>query len=463
MIIEDLFIDSRKVIKGSAFIAIKGSQADGHDYISKAIENGAAVLFVDNDYEGVFDNVTMVAFEDTRKIAGLLAKKFFDNPSDHLKVIAITGTNGKTSVAWMVYDALQKLSENVGLISTIDARIGDEVIPSSLTTPDVITMQRLLAKMVLAQCDYVVMEASSHALDQGRLEGVDVDIATFTNLTRDHLDYHGDMLSYLRCKKRLFDDLSSESVALFNADDKNGKVMVQDTKARVRAFGVRTMSDYRARLRSMDMNGMELEMDNATLFSRVIGEFNVYNLLAVYAILIELEMDREEALKALSLVQAPEGRLDVVRDPQGVAKAVIDYAHTPDAVKNVLKVVRDIIGAQSKVITVIGAGGDRDKGKRPLMAKVAFSGSDKVIFTSDNPRSEDPEQIIQEMLAGLSREEEKKVFSITDRREAIKMACALGKGGDIVLIVGKGHEKYQEVNGVKVPFDDKVEVYNFII
>lgn len=460
--VSGLFLDSRKVVANGLFAAIKGSQVDGHDYIEMAIRNGATSILLEEMPENPNEKITWIKTDSARNALAEMADKFFDRPSSNINVIAITGTNGKTSVAWMMYRVLNLLGEKCGLISTIDIRFGDEVVPAKLTTPDVVSVHRIMSQMVDANCEYVVMEASSHALDQGRMKEVDVDAAIFTNISRDHLDYHGDMLSYIKCKKILFDDLKSSSRAIINKDDRNGEVMVQSSKSVVKTYSLRQIADYRLKLCSMDLNGMELEWNGIRFYTQITGGFNAYNIGAVLSTLCELEFEYEDVLTALSQVDPPEGRLDLVRDGNGRVRAIVDYAHTPDALVSVLRTINELKKRNQKLILVVGAGGNRDKGKRPMMAKAAVVGADTVIFTADNPRDEEADDIIDDMLDGLSSVEQDDVLVVPNRKKAIQLAGRLSGDQDVIVIVGKGHEKYQEIKGEKFPFDDKVEVYNYL-
>lgn len=461
--VPDLFLDSRKVTPGSLFAAVRGHATDGHYYIKDALRNGAKIIILEDVQWADEDaDVTWVVAQDSKELIAETANKFFDKPSEQLTVIGITGTNGKTSIAWMMHEALTEIGCQSGLISTISIRYGQEEEAAELTTPDVVSVMKVMAAMRDSGCTHVVMEASSHALHQGRLEGVDFDLAIFSNLTRDHLDYHGDMLSYLRAKKLLFDGLKKEAKALVNIDDRNGLTMVESTKAEVVTYSSRRIADHRLRVMDIDLNGMHLMYSGMDFFTRVTGRFNVMNVLAVIGGLIELGWNREEAITSVSAIKAPEGRLDLVKDKAGKTRAIVDYAHTPDAVDNVLKTIQELKEKDQKVVTVLGAGGNRDKGKRMPMARAAVKSSDTVILTSDNPRNEDPKQILEDMKEGLSKEEINKTISIEDRKEAIKLACKLAGEKDVVLIAGKGHEKYQEIKGERLPFDDKVEVYNYL-
>lgn len=456
--IEELTLDSRRVRKGWLFAAKRGYRQDGHDYIDQAIERGAAVLLVERIPEDRPQHVTWVQVKDVGKSISEMAAKFFDKPSQHLTLIGITGTNGKTTTAYMTYQLMNRLGRNCGLISTIDVRMGRERFESRLTTPDVIAVNRWLDKMVKHGCTHVVMEASSHALHQGRLDNVRFSFGVFTNISHDHLDYHEDMKSYIFAKKILFDELDATATAIINIDDKRGEVMMQNSEAKKLTYSLHRLADYKARLVDMDLDGMTLEINGTQMITPIIGNFNVYNLLAAVAIAVEDGHDLQKVLEEASMVRAAEGRFDVVRDDNGRSAAIIDYAHTPDALENVLSTINQLKSRDQKVITLVGCGGDRDKEKRPKMARIAANYSDTLILTSDNPRNEDPSEIIRQMLDGLDQNEVDKSIVIEDRRQAIKTACMMRRSGDIILIAGKGHEKYQEIKGERLPFDDKQEV-----
>ena len=449
-------IDSRKIESGHLFIAMRGTQVDGHQFIPKAIELGATAVLCEDVAEPV-EGVTYVKVADCEDCVGPVATTFYGDPTSKLKLVGVTGTNGKTTIATLLYNMFLKMGHKCGLLSTVCNYVDDEAYPTDHTTPDPIELNMLLAKMVEAGCDYAFMECSSHAIAQKRIGGLKFAGGLFTNLTRDHLDYHKTFENYRDAKKKFFDDLPKGAFAITNADDKNGMVMVQNTKATVKTYSTRTMADYTAHIIECHFEGMYLEMDGHEVGVQFIGKFNVSNLLAVYGAARMLGKDAEEILVVLSTLKSVSGRLEPIQSPDGFT-AVVDYAHTPDALENVLNAIHEVLeGKEGKIITVCGAGGNRDKGKRPLMAQEAVKQSDKVIITSDNPRFEEPQDIINDMLAGLTPQQMKKVVSIVDRREAIKTACMLAQKGDVILIAGKGHEDYQDVKGVKHHFDDREE------
>ncbi|WP_455076886.1 UDP-N-acetylmuramoyl-L-alanyl-D-glutamate--2,6-diaminopimelate ligase [Prevotella koreensis] len=454
-------IDSRRIATGQLFVAMRGTQVDGHRFITKATEQGAAAVLCEELPEVLSEAVTYVKVPSTEDVVGHVATVFYGNPSEKLKLVGATGTNGKTTIATLLYNMFRKLGYKCGLLSTVCNYIEEEVVPADHTTPDPIELNRLLAQMVDAGCQYVFMECSSHAIAQKRIGGLKFSVGIFTNLTRDHLDYHKTFENYRDAKKSFFDMLPKGSYAIINADDKNGSVMVQNTKATVKTYSTRQMADYRARLIECHFEGMYLEIDGHEVGVQFIGKFNVSNLLAVYGTARVLGEKPEDILIALSTLGSVSGRLEPIRSADGFT-AIVDYAHTPDALENVLNAIHEVLDGRGKVITVCGAGGNRDKGKRPLMAKEAARQSDRVIITSDNPRFEDPQEIINDMLAGLDRQQMKKVLSIVDRREAIRTACMMAQKGDVILIAGKGHEDYQEIKGVKHHFDDKEVVREFI-
>jgi UDP-N-acetylmuramoyl-L-alanyl-D-glutamate--2,6-diaminopimelate ligase len=456
--IDDVNIDSRSIAVGHMFIAIKGTVTDGHKYIEKAVAQGAAAVVCEDMPESLAEGVTYVQVPSTIEVAGVLATTFQNNPSEKLKLVGVTGTNGKTTIATLLYNMFRKMGHKCGLLSTVCNYIEDEAIPADHTTPDPIELNRLLRRMADAGCEYVFMECSSHAIDQKRIGGLKFAGGIFTNLTRDHMDYHKTVENYRNAKKAFFDQLPKGAFAITNADDKNGMVMVQNTKATVKTYSVRSMADFRARIVECHFEGMYLEIDGREVGVQFIGKFNVSNLLAVYGAAVMLGKRPEEVLVVMSTLKSVAGRLEPIRSKTGVT-AVVDYAHTPDALDNVLKAIHEVLeGREGKVITVCGAGGNRDKGKRPLMAQEAVKQSDRVIITSDNPRFEEPQDIINDMLAGLDQKQMKKVLTIVDRREAIRAACMMANEGDVVLIAGKGHEDYQDVKGVKHHFDDREEV-----
>lgn len=447
-------IDSRRIEAGHLFVAMKGTQTDGHAYISKAIEKGATAILCEDIPETTVEGVTYVQVKSTEDVVGEVATTFYGDPSKHLKLVGVTGTNGKTTIATLLYNMFRKLGYKCGLLSTVCNYIEDEKIHADHTTPDPIELNYLLSRMVQAGCQYAFMECSSHAIAQKRIGGLKFTGGIFTNLTRDHLDYHKTFENYRDAKKAFFDGLPKGAFAITNADDKNGMVMVQNTKATVKTYSTRSMADFRAKILECHFGGMYLEIDGREVGVQFIGKFNVSNLLAVYGAAIMLGEKPEDVLVVMSTLKSVSGRLDPVHSPEGYV-AIVDYAHTPDALENVLKAIHEVLNGKGEVITVCGAGGNRDKGKRPLMAQEAVKQSDKVIITSDNPRFEEPQAIINDMLAGLNSQQMKKVISIVDRKEAIRTACMMAKKGDVILVAGKGHEDYQEVCGVKHHFDDK--------
>lgn len=448
-------IDSRKVEKGHLFVAIKGTQTDGHHFIPKALELGAVAVLCEDVPEEYLQGVTYVQVDSTEEVVGSVATVFYGEPSLKLKLVGVTGTNGKTTIATLLYNMFRKFGHKCGLLSTVCNYIEEEAIPADHTTPDPIELNRLLHLMVEAGCEYAFMECSSHAIAQKRIGGLKFAGGLFTNLTRDHLDYHNTFENYRDAKKAFFDALPKNAFAITNADDKNGSVMVQNTKAQVKTYSTRMMADFRARIVECHFEGMYLDINGREVGVQFIGKFNVSNLLAVYGAAVMLGKNPEDILIVLSTLKSVAGRLEPIRSQEGVT-AVVDYAHTPDALENVLNAIHEVLeGKQGKVITVCGAGGNRDKGKRPLMAQEAVKQSDRVIITSDNPRNEEPQDIINDMLAGLTPQQMKKVVSIADRREAIRTACMMATRGDVVLIAGKGHEDYQEIKGVKHHFDDR--------
>ncbi len=448
-------IDSRKIKKGHLFVAIKGTQTDGHQFIPKALELGAAAILCEDLPEERKEGVTYVQVASTEDAVGPVATVFYGEPSLKLKLVGVTGTNGKTTIATLLYNMFRKFGHRCGLLSTVCNYIEEEAIPADHTTPDPIELNHLLSRMVEAGCEYAFMECSSHAIAQKRIGGLTFAGGIFTNLTRDHLDYHKTFENYRDAKKAFFDGLSKEAFAITNADDKNGNVMVQNCKAEIKTYSIRSMADFRARIIECHFEGMYLEIDGREVGVQFIGKFNVSNLLAVYGAAVMLGKKPEDILVILSTLKSVAGRLEPIRSKEGVT-AIVDYAHTPDALENVLNAIHEVLeGKSGQVITVCGAGGNRDKGKRPLMAQEAAKQSDRVIITSDNPRFEEPQDIINDMLEGLNAQQRKKTISITDRKEAIRTACMMAQKGDVILIAGKGHEDYQEVKGVKHHFDDR--------
>ena len=450
-------IDSRRIEKGHLFVAIRGTQVDGHSFIQKATDLGAAAILCEQLPEERREGVTYVVVDSTESAVGPVATMFYNDPTSKLKLVGVTGTNGKTTIATLLYNMFRKFGYKCGLISTVCNYIEDKAVPADHTTPDPIELNRLLAEMVEAGCEYAFMECSSHAIAQKRIGGLKFAGGLFTNLTRDHLDYHKTVENYRDAKKAFFDMLPKDAFAKTNADDKNGMVMVQNTKAKVKTYSTRTMADFRGRIIECHFEGMYLDIDGHEVGVQFIGKFNVSNLLAVYGAAVMLGKKSEDILVVLSTLKSVSGRLEPIHSPEGFT-AIVDYAHTPDALENVLNAIHEVLDGKGHVITVCGAGGNRDKGKRPLMAQEAAKQSDKVIITSDNPRFEEPQDIINDMLAGLNAQQMKKVLSIADRREAIRTACMLAQKGDVILIAGKGHEDYQEIKGVKHHFDDREEV-----
>ena len=450
-------IDSRRIEKGHLFVAIRGTQVDGHSFIQKATDLGAAAILCEQLPEECREGVTYVVVDSTESAVGPVATMFYNDPTSKLKLVGVTGTNGKTTIATLLYNMFRKFGYKCGLISTVCNYIEDKAVPAVHTTPDPIELNRLLAEMVEAGCEYAFMECSSHAIAQKRIGGLKFAGGLFTNLTRDHLDYHKTFENYRDAKKAFFDMLPKDAFAITNADDKNGMVMVQNTKAKVKTYSTRTMADFRGRIIECHFEGMYLDIDGHEVGVQFIGKFNVSNLLAVYGAAVMLGKKSEDILVVLSTLKSVSGRLEPIHSPEGFT-AIVDYAHTPDALENVLNAIHEVLDGKGHVITVCGAGGNRDKGKRPLMAQEAAKQSDKVIITSDNPRFEEPQDIINDMLAGLNAQQMKKVLSIADRREAIRTACMLAQKGDVILIAGKGHEDYQEIKGVKHHFDDREEV-----
>ncbi len=451
-------MDSRLVQPGNLFVAVKGTQADGHAYIDKAIERGAKAVLMCNPLPAQpLEGVTYVQVEDTEDAVGNVATLFYGDPTSHLELVGVTGTNGKTTIATVLYNMFRALGYKCGLCSTVCNFIDGKAVEADHTTPDPITLNRLLAQMVEAGCEYAFMECSSHAIHQKRIGGLRFAGGIFTNLTRDHLDYHKTFENYRDAKKMFFDSLPKDAFAVTNADDKNGLVMVQNTRAKVQTYSTRTAADYKGRILEESIEGMLLDIEGREVSVRFVGRFNVSNLLAVYATALMLGQSPEETLRVLSTLHPVNGRFEAIRSPKGFS-AVVDYAHTPDALENVLTAINEIVHGRGRVITVCGAGGNRDKGKRPLMAQEAAKRSDQVIITSDNPRFEDPQEIIQDMLAGLTDEQMQKTLSICDRREAIRAAVMMARPGDVILVAGKGHEPYQEIKGVKHHFDDHEEI-----
>lgn len=449
-----LNFDSRKVGKGDVFFAVSGTHTDGHLYIDQVLVAGAAVIVCERMPADIQQDVTYIQVENTAEVLGQMAANYYGNPSSELKLVGITGTNGKTTIATILFNLFQALGYHTGLISTVQNQIDEQIIPSTHTTPDPLVLNKLLRKMVDAGCSYCFMEVSSHAVVQNRIAGLEFKGGVFSNITHDHLDFHHTFDNYIKAKKAFFDMLPKNAFALTNADDKNGHVMLQNTRAQKKTYALKQIADFHARIVENRFSGLHLEVDHTDVFFKLVGSFNAYNLLAVYGTALLLDQDKLEVLTLLSNLNGAEGRFEDVPNQANIT-GIVDYAHTPDAVQNVLTTIHDIRKGNEQVITVIGCGGDRDKGKRPVMAQVACDWSDKVILTSDNPRTEDPLAILKDMEAGVSPSNLRKTLIIADRREAIKTACHLANPGDIILIAGKGHEKYQDVNGVKHHFDDK--------
>jgi len=446
--------DTRKVGPQSLFVAVKGTQVDGHDFAAEAVQKGAIALVVERFLEGLPDEVVQVQVSSTALALGICASNLYDEPSARLKVVAVTGTNGKTTTASLLHDLALGLGLKAGLLSTVVNKIGKRELPATHTTPYPVALQALLANMVAEGCDYVFMEASSHGLAQGRLSGVQMAGAVFTNLTRDHLDFHGSMDHYIASKKLLFDGLGREAFALVNLDDRHGRTMVQHCKAQIKGYALQTEADFKGRILESDFEGMLLDFEGEEFWTRLIGTFNAYNLLAIYGTARLLELAPPHELhSALSLLKPVAGRFQYVRTADGIT-GIVDYAHTPDALENVVRTIKQVAGAGRRLIAVVGCGGDRDAGKRPEMARIGAEHSDRLILTSDNPRSEDPERILDDMDAGLDVAQRSRRLRIADRLEAIRTAIALSLPGDVILVAGKGHETYQEIQGVKHPFDD---------
>jgi UDP-N-acetylmuramoyl-L-alanyl-D-glutamate--2,6-diaminopimelate ligase len=456
--IENIVFDSRKAGENTVFVAIKGTQVDGHQYINQVVDKGCTCVVVEEEVI-LADHITVVRVANTSECLGLMAASFYGNPSADLKLVGITGTNGKTTTATLLHKVFTKLGYKVGLLSTVVNKIGGEEVPSTHTTPDPVSLNALLAEMVSQGCEYCFMEVSSHSVVQHRITGLSFTGGVFTNITHDHLDYHGSFKEYIKAKKGFFDALPTGAFALTNVDDKNGNIMLQNTLAHKYGYALKTPTDFKAKIIENQFSGLVLNVDGNELWTKLIGAFNAYNLLAIYGVGVLLGQDKIELLTVLSNLESVVGRFQQIRSTTGIT-AIVDYAHTPDALENVLQTIASIRTKNENVLTVVGCGGDRDKAKRPKMAAVACELSDKVIITSDNPRSEEPEQIIKEMMEGVEGQFFNKTLSITDREQAIKTACVMAQPGDIILIAGKGHENYQEIKGVKHPFDDLKIVTN---
>ena len=455
--VSDIALDSRKIVTRSVFVAIEGLQSDGHQFIDQATTAGASVLVV-SKLQDFKSNVTVIRTENTRSAAALLANNFFGRPSEKLHLVGITGTNGKTSIAFLLHQLFTKLGFKAGLISTIDIRVGSAVTASQLTTPDAVSFHRQVAEMVQAGCTYVFMEVSSHAIDQFRIAGAHFHIGIFTNITHDHLDYHGSFTEYIRVKKLFFDGLSSNSFGLVNMDDRNGQIMLQNTQAVKKTYALKHAADFKGKVLANSATGLQLLLDGTEIYTQLVGAFNAQNLLAVYGAAMLLGQEKFEVLQTMTELKAPPGRFEVFQNVKKKVTALVDYAHTPDALKKVLEAINDIKRPNDQVITVVGCGGNRDAAKRPKMAEIACRFSHRVVLTSDNPRDEVPEDIIKDMQAGIPSDKIDQVISITNRAEAIKTACLLGDRQAIILVAGKGHETYQEVRGKRMPFDDRAIV-----
>jgi UDP-N-acetylmuramoyl-L-alanyl-D-glutamate--2,6-diaminopimelate ligase len=451
-----IVFDSRNVTEGVVFVASKGTTVDGHQFIDKAIELGAKVVLLERMPAATKEGITYLQVENSNVAMGLMAANFYGNPSRQMKVIGVTGTNGKTTNVTLLHHLFRKLGYDVGMLSTVQNQINETVLPATHTTPDAVTCQALMAKMLAAGCQFCFMEVSSHAIEQARIAGIEFAGAIFTNITHDHLDYHLTFDNYIKAKKKLFDQLPATAFALVNVDDKNGKIMLQNTAAKKHTFALKTIANFKAKLMGNTLHGLQLEVQNKEVWFKLIGSFNAYNLLGVYAAAVLLGENEDDVLTELSGLDTAKGRFEQVISKNHVT-GIVDYAHTPDALENVLTTIADLKG-EGKVITVVGCGGNRDAAKRPIMAEIACKYSDKVILTSDNPRNEAPEAILAEMQKGVSIQSARKVLTILDRREAIKTACMLANEHDIILLAGKGHENYQEIKGVKHHFDDKEEL-----
>jgi UDP-N-acetylmuramoyl-L-alanyl-D-glutamate--2,6-diaminopimelate ligase len=461
-LIKDISFDSRKIQTGTLFFAIKGLHSDGHNFIQSTIDSGACAIICEILPDSLTNSVCYIKVPDSSKALGFIASNWFDNPSAKLKLVGITGTNGKTTTVTLLHQLFRQLGYHTGILSTIRNKIDEEEIPASHTTPDAIQLNELIARMVEKGCAYCFMEVSSHAVIQNRITGLNFAGGIFSNLTHDHLDFHKTFEAYLKAKKLFFDTLSPEAFALTNIDDRNGRVMIQNTAAKRKTYSLLSLADFKGKILESPLHGLHMEFDGKAVWCRLVGRFNGYNLLAAYSAAVMLGEDPTEVLTILSNLGSVEGRFDYLRNQEGTV-GIIDYAHTPDALKNVLDTIHQLRSGKETLITVVGCGGDRDRGKRPVMANIACSGSEKLILTSDNPRSEDPAEILKEMLAGLNTEQQRKTLVITDRHEAIKTAVMISQPGDIILVAGKGHEKYQEIAGIKHPFDDKkilAELFN---
>ncbi|MBR5470032.1 MAG: UDP-N-acetylmuramoyl-L-alanyl-D-glutamate--2,6-diaminopimelate ligase [Paludibacteraceae bacterium] len=454
--VKNICFDSRKVAEGDVFVATRGTAVDGHDFVTKAVEQGAVAVVCETLPEKIAENVVYVQVADSADALGIMASNFYENPSQNLTLVGVTGTNGKTTIATLLYQLFRALGFKVGLLSTVCNYIDDEAVESTHTTPNALELNALLARMVDAGCEYAFMEVSSHSVEQRRIAGLQFRGGIFTNLTRDHLDYHKTVENYLKAKKRFFDELPKTAFALTNADDKNGEVMLQNCAAEKKTYSLRTLANFKTRILENSFEGMLLQMNELEVMMPFVGKFNAANLSAVFGAAVLLGFDELEVLTKLSSLKSVSGRFETIRN-EGIT-AIVDYAHTPDALNNVISTINDIRAGQGNLITVVGCGGNRDKGKRPMMAREAVNGSNRVILTSDNPRDEEPQDILNDMLEGVDASERRKVLVIADRREAIKTACALAQNGDVILVAGKGHENYQIIKGIKHHFDDKEEI-----
>ena len=450
----DVAFDSRKVIEGSLFIAIEGTQVDGHNFIQKAIDKGAVAIVCNKMPVITQCDITYIAVADSSEALGYIASNFFDNPSEKLKIIGVTGTNGKTTIVTLLHSLFTELGYGVGMLSTIQNKINDRIIEATHTTPDALKINELLNLMVDEGCEFVFMEVSSHAIVQHRITGINFSGGIFTNITHDHLDYHHTFKEYINAKKKFFDQLPASAFALTNTDDKNGKIMLQNTQAKKFSYGIKNIASFKGKIIENGFEGMMMKVEGSEVYSLLSGNFNAYNLLAVYSAAILLKQNKEEALIGISKLKGAEGRFDIVRSKKGIT-AIIDYAHTPDALENIIETINSIRTHNEQLITVVGAGGNRDKSKRPIMARIASLLSTRLILTSDNPRNDDPHEILEDMRKGIDPAKKKMTMVISDRKEAITTAFNIARSGDMILIAGKGHEKYQEIKGVKYPFDDK--------
>lgn len=462
VIISSIVFDSRKVEKQSLFVAVNGTVSDGHLYINQAIEKGAVAIMCERLPKKLTENITYILIENTALGLGIISSEFYNNPSHNLKLVGITGTNGKTTTVTLLYNTFKSLGYKVGLLSTISNKIHDKEIPATHTTPDAIQINSLLNQMVEEGVSYCFMEVSSHAIVQHRIAGLKFSGGIFSNITHDHLDFHKSFSEYIKAKKQFFDNLTSDAFALTNMDDKNGMVMIQNTKAHRYTYSLQSVSDFKCKIIENELSGLHLNIDGIDVITKLVGKFNAYNLTAIYATAILLNADKTEVLQILSNLNSAEGRFEYIKSANNIT-AIVDYAHTPDALINVLNTIDAIRTKNEKLITVVGAGGNRDAQKRPVMAKIASEKSDVTILTSDNPRDEDPEEILKQMEAGVEISLKRKVLTILNRKDAIKTACTLALSGDIILVAGKGHEKYQEVKGVKYHFDDKEILKEFLL